>query len=66
MLGRILMGATALTLGACSVETTTAAGDTPAQMMSAARSACQAYGIPPYTERFERCVRNEYAARPQS
>jgi hypothetical protein len=65
MLGRIFMGATALILGACSVETTTAVGNAPAQMLATARSACQAYGIEPYTARFERCVRNELAARAQ-
>lgn len=37
--------------------------NTPAQLMTASRSACQAYGIAPYTERFERCVQNEYASR---
>ena len=33
--------------------------------MTASRSACQSYGIAPYTESFERCVRNEYAYRSQ-
>ena len=40
-------------------------GYAPEQRMTAARSACQSYGIAPYTERFERCVRNEYAYRSQ-
>ena len=40
-------------------------GYTAEQLMTASRSACQAYGIAPYTERFERCVRNEYAYRSQ-
>jgi hypothetical protein len=35
------------------------------QLMTASRSACQSYGIAPYTERFERCVRNEYGYRSQ-
>ena len=38
-------------------------GYTPEQLMTASRSACQSYGIAPYTESFERCVRNEYAYR---
>jgi hypothetical protein len=33
--------------------------------MTASRSACQSYGIAPYTEPFERCARNEYAYRSQ-
>jgi hypothetical protein len=41
-------------------------GYTPEQRMTASRSACQSYGIAPYTENFERCVRNEYAYRSQS
>lgn len=40
-------------------------GYTPEQLMTASRSACQSYGIAPYTEPFERCVRNEYAYRSQ-
>ena len=40
-------------------------GYTPEQRMTASRSACQSYGIAPYTENFERCVRNEYAYRSQ-
>ena len=40
-------------------------GYTSEQLMTASRSACQSYGIAPYTERFERCVRNEYAYRSQ-
>jgi len=40
-------------------------GYTPEQLMTGSRAACQAYGIAPYTERFERCVRNEYAYRSQ-
>jgi hypothetical protein len=40
-------------------------GYTPEQLMTASRSACQSYGITPYTENFERCVRNEYAYRSQ-
>ena len=40
-------------------------GYTQEQLMTASRSACQSYGIAPYTERFERCVRNEYAYRSQ-
>ena len=40
-------------------------GYTPEQLMTASRSACQSYGIAPYTENFERCVRNEYAYRSQ-
>jgi hypothetical protein len=40
-------------------------GYTPEQLTAASRSACQSYGIAPYTERFERCVRNEYAYRSQ-
>ena len=40
-------------------------GYTADQLMTASRSACQSYGIAPYTERFERCVRNEYAYRSQ-
>jgi hypothetical protein len=40
-------------------------GYTPEQLMTASRSACQSYGIMPYTENFERCVRNEYAYRSQ-
>jgi hypothetical protein len=40
-------------------------GYTAEQRMTASRSACQSYGIAPYTENFERCVRNEYAFRSQ-
>jgi hypothetical protein len=40
-------------------------GYTQEQLMTASRSACQSYGIAPYTDRFERCVRNEYAYRAQ-
>ena len=40
-------------------------GYTPEQLMTASRSACQSYGIAPYTESFERCVRDEYANRSQ-
>lgn len=40
-------------------------GYTSEQLMTASRSACQSYGIAPYTERFERCVRNEYTYRSQ-
>jgi hypothetical protein len=40
-------------------------GYTPQQLTTASRSACQSYGIAPYTELFERCVRNEYALRSQ-
>ena len=40
-------------------------GYTQPQLMLASRSACQSYGITPYTESFERCVRNEYAWRSQ-
>jgi hypothetical protein len=39
------------------------AGYTPAQLMTASRQACSSYGIMPYTEQYERCVRNEYAFR---
>ncbi len=39
--------------------------DTAEQLMTASRSAWQSYGVAPYTERFERCVRNEYASRSQ-
>lgn len=38
---------------------------TSAELMTAARLACQSYGIQPYTESFERCARNEYAWRSQ-
>jgi hypothetical protein len=95
MVGRIVVaGAFLATLGACSVQTRTVAGEdecssyglsvgsseyrkcrdregragkgyTPEQLMTASRSACQSYGITPYTEPFERCVRNEYAYRSQ-
>jgi hypothetical protein len=65
----VLIGA----LGACAMETRSivasdaAAGSTAseAQLMTTARAACQSYGLAPYTERFERCVRNEYAYRVQ-
>ena len=40
-------------------------GYSSAQLMTVSRSACQSYGIAPYTERFERCVQNEYAYRQQ-
>ena len=40
-------------------------GYTAEQIMTASRSACQSYGMAPYTESFERCVRNEYAYRSQ-
>ena len=40
-------------------------GYTSEQFMTASRSACQSYGIAPYTEPFERCVRKEYAYRSQ-
>ena len=40
-------------------------GYTPEQLMTASRLACQSYGIAPYTERFERCVRDEHAYRSQ-
>lgn len=40
-------------------------GHTAEQLMTASRSACQSYGIAPYTENFERCVRHEYAYRSQ-
>lgn len=40
-------------------------GYTPERLMTASRAACQSHGIAPYTERFERRVRNEYAYRSQ-
>ena len=33
-------------------------GLTPEQLMTASRSACQSYGIAPYTDAFERCARH--------
>jgi hypothetical protein len=36
---------------------------TPAELMTASRAACSSYGIAAYTQQYERCVRNEYAAR---
>ena len=38
-------------------------GYTSEERMTASRSACQSYGIAPYTQNFERCVRNEMAYR---
>lgn len=67
MLSPILtVGAVALTLGACATENRTivvSEGAHDVQLMKEARAVCQAYGITPYTERFERCVQNEYASR---
>ena len=40
-------------------------GYTAEQLTTASRLACQSYGIAPYTQVFERCVRNEYAYRSQ-
>ena len=65
MLGRILLVA----LGACATETRTAMPSdastaySRAQLMTNARASCQAYGIAPHTEKYERCVRNEHAYR---
>lgn len=39
------------------------AGTSQAQLSRDARVACQAYGIAPYTDAYERCVRNEMAYR---
>jgi hypothetical protein len=63
-MGRIVMiGVVAATLAACEMQTrAVVAGDS---LMTAARQACSSYGIQPYTEKYERCVRNEYAYRSQ-
>lgn len=72
MLAKVVMiAAFGLTLGACATDTrsTLAAqgpGYSPTQIETASRAACQAYGIAPYTERYERCVRNEYVSRSSS
>ncbi|CAN5827534.1 hypothetical protein BH11PSE3_BH11PSE3_18300 [soil metagenome] len=69
MMGKVLMiGSLALSLGACAMEKGTGlaaqgSGYSEAQIETASRAACQAYGISPATARYERCVRNEYASR---
>ena len=72
MFGRaLLISALVATLGACAMETRTvvvsdsvaAAGPIQAKPMAESRAACQSHGLEPYTERYERCVRNEYVFR---
>jgi hypothetical protein len=38
-------------------------GYSEAMIAADAQAACQSYGLTPYTDRYDRCVRYEYAAR---